>query len=147
MASPVPQVLTLEEVNALVPKLSELVGRQLGRRFEIEDRLKSLCELLGEVPEDLGPRAGDLPSVAALKRELTERVEEYQGGWRELEELGAVVKDPRIGLVDFYGHVDGELVWLCWKYGEAEVAHYHGLREGFAGRKAIQGSVKQRLLN
>jgi hypothetical protein len=61
--------------------------------------------------------------------------------------MGAVVKDPRKGLIDFYGRVEGQLVWLCWQYGEPEVSHYHGLEEGFSGRKAIVHAVKQRLLN
>ena len=60
--------------------------------------------------------------------------------------MGAVVKDPRRGLLDFYGRVDGKLVWLCWQYGEDEVSHYHGLEEGFPGRKEIAHSIKQRLL-
>ena len=64
-----------------------------------------------------------------------------------LENLGGVVKDPLRGLVDFYGHVEGQLVWLCWKYGETEVSHYHGLEEGFPGRKAILQAVRERLLN
>src|SRR5215472_8995766 len=147
MADPAPQVFTLEAANALLPRLRTLVGRQLERRNEIEVRLKSLCELVGEVPEHLGPLPSDEPQVAALKRELTERVEEYQSGWAAIEELGAVLKDPRVGLVDFYGRVEGKLVWLCWKYGEAEISHYHALDEGFSGRKALHESIKQRLLN
>jgi hypothetical protein len=82
-----------------------------------------------------------------MKRELVRRIEEYRAGWREVEQLGAVVKDPRLGLVDFYGQVDGKLVWLCWKYGESEVGFYHALEEGFSGRKPLGVSVKQRLLN
>jgi hypothetical protein len=68
-------------------------------------------------------------------------------GWREVEDLGAVIKDPREGLVDFYGRVDGKLVWFCWKYGEEGVTHYHGLDEGFAGRKPILANMRSRHLN
>jgi hypothetical protein len=140
-------VFTLEAVNALVPRLSELVGRQLGRRADIESRLTALCELTGDSPDNLAARETDAPPVLALKRELGERVEQYQAGWREIEEMGAVLKDPRVGLIDFYGRVEGKLVWLCWKYPEQEVSHYHALDEGFAARKAIGEGVKQRLLN
>ena len=61
--------------------------------------------------------------------------------------MGAVLKDPRTGLVDFYGQVDGKRVWLCWKYGEDAVTHYHGLDEGFSGRKAIEPAMRSRHLN
>jgi hypothetical protein len=43
--------------------------------------------------------------------------------------------------------VDDKLVWLCWKYGEDEVTHYHALDEGYSGRKPIAHSVKRRLIN
>jgi hypothetical protein len=147
MATPPSQVFTLEAVNSMIPRLNRLVGEQLVRRAEIETRLKELSEKLGSTPETLSPEAGDPPEALALKRELATRVETYQAAWRELEDMGAVLKDARIGLVDFYGRVDGKLVWLCWKYGENEVSHYHALDEGFSGRKEIPSSMKLRLLN
>jgi len=85
--------------------------------------------------------------VRELKRELLERIGTYQEGWTAIEELGAVLKDPRLGLIDFYGHVEGKAVWLCWKFGEVEIAHYHALDEGFSARKAIGASLKRSLLN
>ena len=61
--------------------------------------------------------------------------------------MGAVLKDARMGLLDFYGYVDGKLVWLCWKFGEEAVAHYHGLDEGFSRRRPIEALMRQRHLN
>ena len=142
-----PQVFTLEAVNAMLPQLNVLVGRQLERRTEIERGLKSLSELIGEVPEAIIADPSDPAPVKTLKADLAKRIQEYQAGWREVEDLGAVLKDPRTGLVDFYGRVDGKLVWLCWKYGEHEVTHYHALDEGFSGRKPFRASIKVRLLN
>jgi hypothetical protein len=140
-------VFSLEAVNALVPRLREVVGEQMGRRGLIEAKLAALTTLLGDTPEVLEPTEGDSPEVAHLRAEAKDLVIAYRAGWQEVEKMGAVVKDPRRGLVDFYGRVDGQLVWLCWMYGEAEVAFYHGLEEGFPGRKAIAGTVKQHLLN
>jgi hypothetical protein len=143
-----PQFFTLEAANALVPQLRDIVGRQLARRSEIEERLKALASATGEVPTELTPPGpSDPPSVRALKRELLERIGAYQEGWSEVEELGAVLKDPRLGLVDFYGHVEGKAVWLCWRFGEEEIAHYHALDEGFSARKPIGASLKRSLLN
>jgi hypothetical protein len=89
----------------------------------------------------------DPTPIRDLKRDLADRVERYQFAWREVEEMGAVLKDPRAGLVDFFGRVDGKLVWLCWKYGEDAVTHYHELDEGFAARKPIESTMRQRHLN
>jgi hypothetical protein len=141
------RVFTLEAANALVPTLSELVGRQLERRSAIEQLLAKLGRELGDVPERIVLDPADPPEVRAMKRELVGRIEEYRSGWRKVEETGAVLKDPRIGLLDFYGTVDGKLVWLCWKYGETEVGFYHALEEGFSGRKPIADGMRQRLLN
>jgi hypothetical protein len=142
------QFFTLEAANALVPRLANLVGRQLGRRADIEERLRALAAKTGEVPTEMTPPdANDPPPVRAMKLELIERIGTYQAGWEAVEELGAVVKDPRIGLVDFYGHVEGKAVWLCWKFGEVEIAHYHSLDEGFSARKPIGASLKRSMLN
>jgi len=57
----------------------------------------------------------------------------------ELEEAGVQVKDLDQGLIDFPArHPEtGDLVLLCWHLGEDRVAHWHGLEEGFAGRKPL----------
>lgn len=141
------RVFTLEAVNELVPRLQEMVRRQLSRRSEIEQLLARLGRALGDVPERIVLDPADPQDVRGLKRELMRCIDEYRAGWREVEETGAVLKDPRIGLLDFYGNVDGKLVWLCWKYGETEVCWYHALEEGFSGRKPLAHSIRQRLLN
>jgi hypothetical protein len=55
----------------------------------------------------------------------------------QLEELGVLVKDLDRGLVDFPALRDGEEVLLCWEVGEDEIAFWHGVDEGFAGRKPL----------
>jgi hypothetical protein len=142
-----PSVFTLEAVNALLPRLSALMAQQMGRRSEIEERLEKLAKLLGALPESIQVDEGDAVPVRHLKQDLVEHVKRYQSAWSELEEMGAVLKDPRTGLVDFYGQVDGERVWLCWRYGEDAVTHYHGLHEGFSGRKPIAPAMRSRHLN
>jgi hypothetical protein len=147
MAGGAPQVFTLEAVNALLPRLRVLMHAQMERRARIEERLDRLAKLLGSVPESIRVEDGDAPEVRALKEDLGAHVERYQEAWREVEQTGAVLKDPRTGLLDFYGRVDGKLVWLCWKYGEDAVTHYHGLDEGFSGRKPIEDTMRLRHLN
>jgi len=55
----------------------------------------------------------------------------------ELNRLGVLVKDLDRGLVDFPALRQGEEVLLCWQVGEDEVAFWHGVEEGFAGRKPL----------
>jgi hypothetical protein len=146
-ANPSPPVFTLEAANALLPRLRDVMHAQMDRRGEIEKRLEELSRILGEVPDTIQIEDADSAPIRELKQDLIERVDRYQSAWREVEDMGAVLKDARSGLVDFYGQVDGKLVWLCWKYGEEAVTHYHGLQEGFAGRKPIESTMRQRHLN
>ena len=57
----------------------------------------------------------------------------------DLEAAGVQVKDLDRGLVDFPARhpESGDLVLLCWHLGEDRVAFWHGLEEGFAGRKPL----------
>jgi hypothetical protein len=139
------QVFSLEEVNAIVPELERIVGEQLDMRTRIEAMLGSLAELAGS--RDLKPRGDDAEDVQALKRDIAHGIDEYHQGWTSIEEMGGVLKDPREGLVDFYGRVDNRLVWLCWKFGETQVNHYHQLDEGFSRRKRIEESGRRMMLN
>ncbi|HJZ96995.1 MAG TPA: DUF2203 domain-containing protein, partial [Candidatus Solibacter sp.] len=54
-----------------------------------------------------------------------------------VQETGCVVKDLDIGLVDFPTLFKGAEVYLCWKLGEPAIEFWHGLDEGFRGRKRI----------
>jgi hypothetical protein len=47
------------------------------------------------------------------------------------------VKDLDIGLVDFPTTFNGVEVYLCWKLGEPGIEFWHGVEEGFRGRKPI----------
>ena len=56
---------------------------------------------------------------------------------RQIDDAGVQVKGLDEGLLDFPAEHEGEEVLLCWKVGEPEVAYWHGLDEGFAGRKPL----------
>jgi hypothetical protein len=142
-----PRIFTLEEANALVPRIAEVVARQLDRRSAIEERLNALAARTGVPPEGVVERPDDPDDVRAIKRDIIGRLQEYQTSWNELEVLGVVLKDARTGLVDFYARIDGKLVFLCWRHGEERITHYHDLESGFSGRKPIEGALKTRLYN
>jgi hypothetical protein len=65
--------------------------------------------------------------VASKLRAVIEQVQEY----------GCVLKDLDTGLIDFPTLLRGVEVYLCWKLGEPKIAFWHGVDEGFRGRKAI----------
>lgn len=146
-----PRIWTIEEANALVPQLSSLIRRQLALASDIERSWQELVQTVQSpavTPDQLIELARSGSEQArARERALSEKIAAYESGWQEVEELGVVVKDQRIGLCDFYGRLDGALVWLCWRYGEPAVDHYHGLEAGYAGRRPITAATRRQLLN
>src|SRR5262249_59086050 len=72
-----------------------------------------------------------------------ERMHEYE---QELRGLGVELKDYFTGLIDFPCKMDDREVYLCWRLGEPEVAHWHELEAGFAGRQKLRtaGTIKSR---
>ena len=138
-----PRVFSIAEVDALIPKLNSLVTRQLERQTEIEQGLSALAKRAGGLPRTLAEDDADDAEMAALKSELRKRIEHYERGWSDVTELGAVVKDPDVGLVDFYGRLDGRLVWYCWRLGEESLRYYHELDAGFSGRRRLRPEARR----
>jgi hypothetical protein len=141
-----PRFFTLEEASALLPSVKSLVGRQLERRNTLEQLLSQLALKTGTPPETVVENPDDPDDIRAMKRDITRRIEEYQRGWNELEDIGAVLKDARTGLIDFYSKIEGRTVFLCWRHGEDAIEHYHDLEAGVAGRKPL-AAVRARLYN
>ena len=78
--------------------------------------------------------------IAAYRRRPTDPVaREIEALLREIAELGAELKDPDRGLIDFRSVMRGREVYLCWKLGDGDrIAFWHDLETGFAGRKIIE---------
>ena len=135
------QLFSLAEANALVPRLELILERMQRASLLVRDELSSLAEELGETElarlsvHQLLQRK---PSLHPLFEQLSQSVE-------EIEEYGCLFKGLELGLVDFPAKIDGEIVELCWQYGEKEVTYYHGREEGFAGRRLLDPRQKRPL--
>ena len=89
---------------------------------------------------------GMLLNVVHLARRKAERekaVQRVKDAVAEIDATGVQVKDLDIGLLDFPCRVEGEVILLCWKLGETDIAHWHGMDEGFAGRKPIDERISR----
>jgi hypothetical protein len=126
---------TREEANALLPAVRALAERMVAHRATLE---RAQVKLGGYLEKVAGNGGGLPPAELGEAHEAVER--EAAGIARCVEgiqELGGMVKDVGEGLVDFPARREGEDVLLCWKLGEDEIEHWHGLEEGFAGRKPL----------
>jgi hypothetical protein len=127
---------TPDEVEVLIPRLAELMGPLVDLHREV---LRLRADLAGEQRRIMLSGGGILDRDAW--RDRSRRVEELtrdiQQGIGAIMALGGVPKDLAIGLVDFPHLMDGREVNLCWRLGETGVGFWHGLDEGFAGRKPL----------
>ena len=132
------RVFTPAEANSALPEVREAAERlvALRRRMRaLDDEQRTAVTAIGG--NGVGYAAGDLN---AAQGELRELAEEVAACVEELTERGGEVKDLDAGLVDFPAVRGGERVLLCWRVGEDEVAWWHGLEDGFAGRRRIDWS-------
>lgn len=107
-----PLFFTPSQANDLLPQIKKILGKII--------EIKKATEKLNDDIEMKG-------AMQSLQREI-----------EKLEDMGCVLKDPNIGLVDFPAVRLGVRVWLCWKLDEEAVAFWHTLHDGFTGRKPIQ---------
>jgi hypothetical protein len=118
---------TVDEANALVPKLKPLLER-------IRDTQQALAEdkTVAAVREKASHNGGGLPG-----RHLSELARTLERDLHQLQEWGIVLRDPSIGLIDFFHQRQGETVFLCWKLGETKVEWWHPVHTGIAGRERL----------
>jgi hypothetical protein len=126
---------TVDEANEVLqlvrPLAEELVG-VYKRAKRTEQRVAPLrTAVAGNGSVGMRERLQDLERVAAAAGSRMRALVE------EIEALGAEVKDLEVGLVDFPAEREGETVLLCWRVGEEEIGYWHGLEEGFAGRRPL----------
>jgi hypothetical protein len=78
-----------------------------------------------------------------VQAEFERDQERIQGYVQELHNLGVELKDYVTGLIDFPCWMDNREVYLCWRLGEPEVAHWHEVEAGFQGRRKLMADATQ----
>ena len=130
------RLFTPDEVDALIPRLAEIVGRAM----EHHNQAAALAHHLHEEQARIRASGGGLIDQRDWKAKA-ERLDgltiEVREALSEITAMGGVTKDIETGLVDFPGRVGDEVVNLCWKHGETAVRFWHGFDEGFAQRKPL----------
>jgi hypothetical protein len=124
------------EVEALIPELTEIMSEVMAAQAEAAE----VRERFHAEQERIAMSGGGVidPEVWRRGRADLERLgRRLEARMEDIARLGGVVKDMGIGLVDFPHLREGEVVNLCWKHGETQIAYWHGLDEGFARRKPL----------
>jgi hypothetical protein len=127
---------TLDEASALLPE----VGRLIRDAVHSKGRYQEAETWLHDLAQRIMMRGGvnvDTALVESWKNQRESSGSSLKNALEKIEEIGVMVKDLDVGLVDFPTLYRGEEVYLCWRMDEGGIEFWHGVHEGFAGRKEI----------
>lgn len=125
---------TVQEANALVPELESVLRELQGMKREIQRRHQQLQEAKLQFA---GTVSVSSDAFFAEEAELEFLIFSANSLLGQIGGTGVEIKDIDTGLCDFYALREGVEVLLCWRLGEPEIRYWHGLYEGFIGRRPI----------
>jgi hypothetical protein len=130
------RLFTLGEATKLLPRVASKIHDAVREKREYAEadlrfragveRITMMGGTFVNTEQSHGIRSRRDTSLGRLKETL-----------EGIQELGVLVKDLDVGLIDFPTLYRGQEVYLCWKMGENGIEWWHGVEEGFRGRKPI----------
>jgi hypothetical protein len=126
---------TPAEANEALASVRPLAERLVDHRRALREAQERRAELARRIAGDGGSL--DARRVATLAARVNREAEAAARCVTRIQGLGVLVKDLDRGVIDFPALRGDEEVLLCWEVGEDEVAYWHGLEEGFAGRRPL----------
>ncbi len=133
------RVFTIPQANAMLPLVRAITRDLVHLSREVVDRHERVEHL--KAGRDI--TSGDLydEELAQIEDELAKDRKRLHDFVDELRQLGVEPKSGVDGIVDFPAMLDGELVYLCWKLGEAEILYWHALDSGYDGRQPVVAAM------
>lgn len=131
-----PRYFTVSAAEAIVAEVAPKVKRSVHVKTELDevsarfDAWTLRVNLSGGMIVDQRQILNLRHRREALAPRLRELIDEIQ-------EHGCQIKDIDRGLLDFPTLYRGREVLLCWMLGEPSIGFWHGLEDGFAGRREI----------
>ena len=129
-------LFTVERANRTLPLVRKIVEDVVRQHRLWREKILEL-DLVASTARADEPRE----RAEELERDAQALAREIDGFQQELERLGILLKDRRLGLIDFPGEMNGRQILLCWRLGEPEVQFWHELDAGYAGRQPLSPSL------
>jgi len=124
-----PKYFTLQEANEALKIIRPLM-------YDVQAIRKKILANQPEAWPAIEKSAGNGGNKALSK--MVDDFEKLDSLIHRILDTGVQIKDINIGLLDFSAMRDGREVYLCWQYGEDDIAFWHELDAGYAGRKPIE---------
>ena len=119
---------TLQEANETLNLIRPLMDEVQAIRIKI---LKNQPEAWPAIEKSAG-NGGN----RALSN-MVQDFEKFDALIHRIQDMDVLIKDINLGLLDFPALKNGREVYLCWQYGEGDIAFWHEVEEGYAGRQPI----------
>ena len=126
----------LHQAEQLLPAVEAAIREAIAAKAEYTEAESDSQEFQRRVMLQGGVLV-DHSKLLAQKQRRESSAQQLKGAVEKIQQYGCLVKDLDIGLIDFPTLFNGEEVYLCWKLGEPGIRFWHGVQEGFRGRKAI----------
>lgn len=131
-----PRYFTLPQAERLLPQVEQAVREAVSSKGEFE-RAETEWQNFSRRVTLLGGVRVDHSNLTDLKRQRESSASRLKKAVETIQDYGCLLKDLDMGLIDFPTLYRGQEVYLCWKLGESGIQFWHGVQEGFAGRKPI----------
>ena len=135
-----PRHFTPDEANRLLARLGPMMQELVAQRRALREQQEILAAFQAKAGGNGGVARGR--EVVAARQAMDRITAQLRQGLQDIQELGCVVKDLDMGLLDFPAVRNGTEVYLCWRVGEERIDYWHGVDEGFAGRKPLDDSFQ-----
>lgn len=136
----------LDEANAAIPEVRTILESLRDQRAELirlRDEVLAASDgdaadaTRGEGRGEATTEARTDADVRVLRLRMQGVIDRMQAGVVRIDELGITLREIETGLIDLPALASGRQIWLCWRLGEDDVAFWHELSDGFAGRRPL----------
>jgi hypothetical protein len=134
------RTFTVSDAEAMLPILSSLLLKATSAKAEVQ-AIEAEFERVRIHVFASGGAELDVVALSRRRAEADKLMQQMKDSVAEIQATGVQVKDLDTGLLDFPCNVEGGTILLCWKLGESSITHWHGVDEGFAGRKRIDERI------
>ena len=137
-----PRYFTLAQARRKLPEVASAIRDGMDAKKVLEAAEKEHRAMLERIMFSGGTAVNHAAAinVRARKEASTGTLKHVL---KTLEQIGCLVKDLDVGLIDFPALYRGKEVYLCWRMGESDIGYWHATDEGFAGRRAIDREFQQ----
>lgn len=128
MADTGKQYFSVEQANLVISVIRPLIAQILEIRQNILNKQPEVWPVVSKTAGNGGSKAASLivQDFARLEKLV-----------HHVQSTGAILKDINTGLVDFFSINNGREIFLCWQFGEPDLAFWHEIEAGFNGRQPI----------